>query len=42
VLGLGLTSEAESLEDGLTILVQLQLGDDDVGRVNTEGDRLTV
>lgn len=39
-LGAGLAAGLDALQDGLTVLVKLELGDDDVGRVDAERDRL--
>lgn len=39
-LGAGLTAGLDALQDGLTVLVELELGDDDVGRVDAERDGL--
>lgn len=36
----GLAAGLDALQDGLTVLVELQLGDDDVGRVDAERDGL--
>lgn len=43
-LGLGsrLTTLADALEDALTVLVELQLADDDLGGVDADGDALAV
>lgn len=38
---LDLTTSLDALKDVLTILVQLQLGDDDLGWVDTEGNGLS-
>lgn len=35
-----LTAGLDALQDGLTVLVELQLGDDDVGRVDAQRDGL--
>lgn len=39
-LGAGLAAGLDALQDGLTVLVELELGDDDVGRVDAERDGL--
>lgn len=39
-LGAGLAAGLDALQDGLTVLVKLELGDDDVGRVDAERDGL--
>lgn len=39
-LGAGLTAGLDALQDGLAVLVDLELGDDDVGRVDAERDGL--
>ena len=39
-LDAGLTASLDALQDGLTVLVELQLGDDDVGGVDAQGDGL--
>lgn len=38
---LDLTTSLDTLKDVLTVLVQLQLGDDDLGWVDTEGNGLS-
>lgn len=39
-LGAGLAAGLDALQDGLTVLVELELGDDDVGRVDAERNGL--
>lgn len=39
-LGAGLTAGLDALQDGLTVLVELELGNDDVGGVDAERDGL--
>lgn len=41
-LGAGLTAALDALQDGLTVLVELELGDDHLGGVDAEGDALAV
>jgi hypothetical protein len=38
LLSLDLATSLDALQNVLTILVQLQLGDDDLGGVDTDGD----
>lgn len=41
-LGSRLTALADALQDALTVLVELQLADDDLGGVDADGDALAV